>query len=87
MIVIAGPGTGKPLSSPFELLIFCVKPTRSQKTFWHPFTESGAFDAQKLLEIVGASAYRIPIHTFHSFCNEIIKNFPKNFLESLVHSM
>jgi len=28
----------------------------------------------RLLEIIGAAAYGIKIHTFHSFCNEVIQD-------------
>ncbi|HBO60085.1 TPA: hypothetical protein DD449_00150 [Candidatus Berkelbacteria bacterium] len=45
------------------------------------FTNSGAYAMRKrLLEIVGPSSYAISIHTFHSFCNEIINTFPEKFL-------
>jgi DNA helicase-2/ATP-dependent DNA helicase PcrA len=29
--------------------------------------------------IIGPTAYRVNINTFHSFCNEVIKNYPEKF--------
>ncbi|WP_250511824.1 hypothetical protein, partial [Caballeronia sp. GACF4] len=35
---------------------------------------------QRLLSIIGPVSYQLNIHTFHSFCNEIISLFPEKFL-------
>lgn len=81
MIVIAGPGTGKTSILTLRIANILRKTdTMPENILALTFTESGVHSMRKkLLEIVGASAYRIPIHTFHSFCNEIIKNFPQEF--------
>ncbi len=81
MIVIAGPGTGKTSILTLRIANILRKTDTSPENILAlTFTESGVHSMRKKLkEIVGTAAYRIPIYTFHSFCNEIIKNFPQEF--------
>lgn len=81
MIVIAGPGTGKTSILTLRIANILRKTdTQPENILALTFTESGVHSMRKKLsEIVGTAAYRIPIYTFHSFCNEIIKNFPQEF--------
>jgi DNA helicase II / ATP-dependent DNA helicase PcrA len=45
------------------------------------FTDAGVTAMRKrLIEIIGPTAYHIKIGTFHSFCNEVIKDNPEDFL-------
>ncbi|MFC1780511.1 ATP-dependent helicase [Patescibacteria group bacterium] len=47
------------------------------------FTESGAKAMrERLVEIIGPSAYYVNITTFHSFCTDVIKEFQEEFLIS-----
>lgn len=74
VMVVAGPGTGKT-----ELLSVRVA-NILQKTDALPenilcltFTESGASAMRKrLADIIGKEAYKVAIHTFHSFGSEVI---------------
>lgn len=74
LMVVAGPGTGKT-----ELLSMRAA-NILQKTDALPsnilcltFTESGATAMrERLKEIIGADAYKIAIHTFHSFGSDVI---------------
>src|SRR3989339_480958 len=83
VMVIAGPGTGKT-----QVLALRVA-NILEKTHVNPsnilaltFTESGAMAMKKrLAEIIGHSAYFVPIYTFHAFCNQIIKEYPEKFIE------
>ncbi|KKP39872.1 MAG: DNA-dependent ATPase I and helicase II, DNA helicase II / ATP-dependent DNA helicase PcrA [Candidatus Peregrinibacteria bacterium GW2011_GWF2_33_10] len=83
VMVIAGPGTGK--TQVLALRIANIL----EKTHVNPsnilaltFTESGAMAMKKrLAEIIGHSAYFVPIYTFHAFCNQIIKEYPEKFIE------
>ena len=44
------------------------------------FTEAGV-DAmkQRLLKLIGPTAYKVAIYTFHGFCNDIIRSHPEYF--------
>jgi len=74
VMVIAGPGTGKT-----ELLavraanILKKTDTLPENILCLTFTDSGAAAMrQRLIEIIGKDAYRVAIHTFHSFGTEVI---------------
>ncbi len=74
VMVIAGPGTGKT-----ELLgvrvanILQKTDTLPENILCLTFTDSGANAMrQRLIEIIGKEAYKVAIHTFHSFGSEII---------------
>ncbi len=81
VLVIAGPGTGK--TQVLSLRIANIL----QKTDALPgnilcltFTESGVTAMrERLLRYIGTEAYYVKIHTFHSFCNEIILSNPNKF--------
>ncbi len=81
VMVIAGPGTGK--TSILTLRIASIiknTDTDADSILALTFTESGAYSMRKkLADIIGSSAYKVNIYTFHSFCNEIIKNYPEEF--------
>lgn len=78
VMVIAGPGTGKT-----QILTLRIA-TILQQTDVQPdnilaltFTESGAKAMrERLLQYVGAAAYRVQIATFHSFCQKQIAQYP-----------
>lgn len=74
VMVIAGPGTGKT-----ELLgvrianILRKTDTLPQNILCLTFTDSGAIAMrERLISIIGPDAYKVPIHTFHSFGTEVI---------------
>jgi DNA helicase-2/ATP-dependent DNA helicase PcrA len=74
VIVIAGPGTGKT-----ELLgvrvanILQKTDTLPENILCLTFTDSGASEMRKrLTSIIGKDAYKVAIHTFHSFGSEVI---------------
>lgn len=85
VMVVAGPGTGKT-----QVLTLRVA-NILQKTQVNPsnilaltFTESGAGEMRRrLVELIGPSAYQVNISTFHSFANELIKEYPEEFGEIL----
>lgn len=84
VMVVAGPGTGKT-----QILAMRIA-NILQKTQVNPsnilcltFTNSGVQAMkQRLLSIIGPASYQVNIHTFHSFCNEVISLFPEKFLTS-----
>ncbi len=81
VMVIAGPGSGKT-----EILALRVA-NILQKTQATPgnilcltFTESAASNMrQRLATLIGEKAYRVAIHTFHSFATEVIGRYPEYF--------
>lgn len=81
MMVLAGPGTGK------TQIVAARIATILETTHMDPhnilcltFTESGVVAMRKrLLSFVGNAAYHVRIHTFHSFCNDVIKENPGIF--------
>ncbi len=81
VMVIAGPGTGKTQILTLRIANIIRKTdTTPDSILALTFTESGVFSMRKrLVEIMGSEGYRVHIHTFHGFCNDIIRRFPDAF--------
>ncbi len=81
VMVIAGPGTGKTQILTLRIANILKKTdTPPDAILALTFTESAAYAMRKrLVEIIGSPAYRIRIHTFHGFCNDIIQRYPESF--------
>jgi DNA helicase-2/ATP-dependent DNA helicase PcrA len=81
VMVIAGPGTGKTSVLTLRIAnILRLTDTLPESILALTFTESGAISMRnKLFEIIGESAFRVKISTFHGFANEIIQNYPEYF--------
>ena len=81
VMVIAGPGTGKTSILTLRIANILKKTdTEPDNILALTFTESGAYSMRKkLADIIGSSAYKVNIYTFHGFCNDIIKNYPEEF--------
>lgn len=81
VMVLAGPGTGKTQVLAMRIANILVQ---TQMDPWNilclTFTESGVVAMrERLLSIIGTPAYHVRIHTFHSFCNDIIQSHPDLF--------
>lgn len=81
VMVIAGPGTGKT-----QLLaarignILRLTDTDPREILCLTYTEAGATAMRKrLIEFIGPEGYRVPVHTFHGFCNVVIQENPARF--------
>jgi DNA helicase-2/ATP-dependent DNA helicase PcrA len=74
VMVVAGPGTGKTeLLSMRVANILKRTDTLPENILCLTFTESGAAAMrERLVSIIGKAAYRVAIHTFHSFGAEVI---------------
>ena len=74
VMVVAGPGTGKTeLLSVRVANILNQTDTLPENILCLTFTESGqAAMRERLVGIIGKEAYKVAIHTFHSFGSEII---------------
>lgn len=76
VMVIAGPGTGKTeLLSVRVANILQKTDTLPENILCLTFTESGqAAMRERLVGIIGKDAYKVAIHTFHSFGSEIMSH-------------
>ncbi len=81
VMVVAGPGTGKTQVLTLRIAnILRQTDTPADALLALTFTNAGVHAMrQRLVEMVGSRAYRIPIHTFHSFANEVIRRYPEKF--------
>lgn len=81
LMVVAGPGTGKTeLLSMRAANILKNTDTLPENILCLTFTESGAAAMRKrLTEIIGKDAYKVAIHTFHSFGSEVINQYGEYF--------
>ncbi len=81
VMVIAGPGTGKThiLAARVGKILLDTD-TRPQNILCLTFTEAGAGAMrERLLELIGPDAHRVPISTFHGFCNRVIQEHTEYF--------
>ena len=81
LMVVAGPGTGKTeLLSMRVANILRVADVLPQNILCLTYTESGAYAMrERLAGLIGADAYKVAIHTFHSFGSEIINRNAEYF--------
>lgn len=82
LLVIAGPGTGKTQILTIRIGNILLKTDADAKNILClTYTESGAANMRKrLIEFIGPTAYDVTIATFHSFCNQVIRENPESFL-------
>ncbi|MDB5167555.1 MAG: uvrD [Candidatus Saccharibacteria bacterium] len=83
VMVIAGPGTGKTeLLSIRVARIIQTTDTLPENILCLTFTDSGANAIrERLVGIIGKDAYKVAIHTFHSFGTEVINQNAQFFYE------
>ena len=89
VLVIAGPGTGKTQILGARIgKILLETDTLPQNILCLTYTDAGTVAMRKrLLSFIGPDAYKVNIHTFHSFCNDVIQDnlslFEKNSLNPI----
>lgn len=83
VMVVAGPGTGKTeLLSVRVANILQKTDTLPENILCLTFTDSGANAMrERLVGIIGKDAYKVGIHTFHSFGTEIINQYGEYFYQ------
>lgn len=76
VMVKAGPGTGKTQILSLRIAnILRQTDIDPNNILCLTYTDNGAVEMRnRLLKIIGSPAYKIRIHTFHSFCNEVIQD-------------
>lgn len=82
VMVVAGPGTGKTQVIALRIAnIFKKTDINPFNILCLTFTNSGVRAMRsRLTEIMGVDGYKVVIHTFHSFCSEIIGIYPERFI-------
>jgi DNA helicase-2/ATP-dependent DNA helicase PcrA len=82
VMVIAGAGTGKTQVIAHRIAnILKVTQTPPSSILCLTFTDNAAFNMRnRLISIISSQAYSVKIHTFHSFCNEVIQTHPEFFI-------
>ncbi len=81
VLVISGPGTGKTeLLSERVVNILRVTEAEPENILCLTYTNAGVQAMRERLESkIGAGAHRVNIHTFHSFCSEVIAEHQEYF--------
>src|SRR5579862_4062911 len=76
VLVIAGPGTGKTQILATRIgKILQQTDTPAHSILCLTYTDTGRVEMRnRLFNLIGPAAYRVNIHTFHSFCNEVIQD-------------
>ncbi len=77
VMVIAGPGTGKTQILTLRIANILLKTQINPENILAlTFSEAASYQMrERLSKIIGTSAFKVDISTFHSFSNEIIKNY------------
>lgn len=81
VMVVAGPGTGKTQILALRIANILQKTdAKPEDILALTFTNAGVISMrERLQKMIGDPAYRINIFTFHSFCENVIKDFPFYF--------
>jgi len=76
VMVIAGPGTGKTHILTARIgRILMETDAQAGNILCLTFTDAGVLAMrERLLSFIGPEAHRVHIYTFHSFCNNVIKD-------------
>ncbi|HMU72967.1 MAG TPA: UvrD-helicase domain-containing protein, partial [Ferruginibacter sp.] len=76
VMVIAGPGTGKTQILAARIgKILLDTDALPENILCLTYTDAGTIAMRKrLLQFIGADAYKVHIYTFHAFCNDVIQD-------------
>ena len=89
VMVIAGPGTGKTQILAARIgKILLDTDALPENILCLTYTDAGTIAMRKrLVQFIGADAYKVNIYTFHAFCNDVIQNnlslFEKTSLDAV----
>ncbi|MBM3433071.1 MAG: ATP-dependent helicase [Bacteroidetes bacterium] len=81
VMVIAGPGTGKTqiLASRIGKILLETD-AQPQNILCLTFTDAGVVAMrERLIRFIGSDAYKVHLHTFHSFCHHVIQDNLRHF--------
>ena len=75
VLVVAGPGTGKTQLLAARIgRILQLTDAQPANILCLTFSDAGAMAMrQRLLALIGPEAHRLPVYTFHAFCNRVVQ--------------
>jgi DNA helicase-2/ATP-dependent DNA helicase PcrA len=81
VMVLAGPGTGKTQVLGTRIgYILENTDTQAHNILCLTYTDAGVVAMrERLIKFIGKEAYKVQIHTFHSFCNKVIQEHSEHF--------
>jgi len=80
VMVLAGPGTGKTFTVIQRIKYMLEQGIPPEVILCLTFTEPAANEMKaRLVKEIGTIASSVVIHTYHAFCNEIIRQYPSEF--------
>ena len=80
VMVLAGPGTGKTFTVTKRIKYMLEKGIAPESILCLTYSETAATEMKtKLVSEIGSIGSAVTIHTYHAFCNDIIKNNPSDF--------
>jgi DNA helicase-2/ATP-dependent DNA helicase PcrA len=81
VMVVAGPGTGKTQVLATRIANILLKTDTSPYAILAlTFTESAAKNMrERLVQLIGPTAYSVHVQTFHAFCDDVIRSHPEYF--------
>lgn len=88
LLVVAGPGSGKTeILSLRVAKILKESQVSPSNILCLTFTDSAAINMRdRLSKLIGTEAYKVSIHTFHSFAVDIIQKYPEFFYKGAIFS-
>ncbi len=88
LLVVAGPGSGKTEMLALRVArILSDGDVRPREVLCLTFTDSAAGNMRsRLTDLVGGVAWRVPVHTFHSFAGAVMAEYPEYFYGGAVFS-
>lgn len=80
VMVLAGPGTGKTFTIIQRIKYMLEQGILPETILCLTFSEAAANEMKaRIVKEIGTIASAVTIHTYHAFCNEIIKQHPNEF--------
>lgn len=81
VMVMAGPGTGKTQVLACRIAQILLKTdVQPHNILALTFTDAAAQNMrERLFKLIGTAGYKVQVHTFHSFCQDVIKTYPEYF--------
>ena len=80
VMVLAGPGTGKTFTVIERIKYMLSRNIKPESILCLTYSEAAAGEMKaRLVKEAGTIAASVPIHTYHAFCNEVIKYNPAEF--------
>lgn len=80
ILVLAGPGTGKTFTVIHRISEMLKKGIKPETILCLTFSDAAASEMRhRIIKEIGFLAASVNIYTYHSFCNEILKQYPEEF--------